>query len=80
MLKIYSDLEVEEGQFKVVLTTPEDEVMTLLEGSRAGVTSIELIEGVSKVKIVGYGAAGEIDLDISSSENVEVDIVASNSI
>lgn len=55
------DISIQDGDFKVVLVTPEKEVVTLVDGSEKGSEIIELKNGENKIKIVGKAAKGTIN-------------------
>ncbi len=54
---------IEEGDFKVVLITPEDEIINILEDTSGGTKSIILKKGISKIKLVGKKAKGEVKIN-----------------
>ena len=64
--------EVGKGDFKVVLVDEFKRVHTLIEGQSENFIRIPVIEGVYKVKIIGYKASGVIDLTILNSDDVEI--------
>lgn len=66
------DSEVESGDFKGVLITPEKEVETVLEGTDNGEKTIKLTEGKYRFKFVGSKAKGKIDISIEENEDVKV--------
>lgn len=66
------DSQVESGDFKGVLITPEKEVETVLEGTDDGEKTIKLTEGKYRFKFVGSKAKGKIEISIEESENVKV--------
>lgn len=55
---------IDDGDFKVVLITPEDEIINILEGTSEGTESITLKKGISKIKLVGKKAKGEVKINI----------------
>ena len=63
---------VDKGDFKVVLITPDDEVINIVDGIKEGSETILLKEGTSRIKLVGKKAKGEIKLKIESGENVDI--------
>lgn len=54
---------IDDGDFKVVLITPEDEIINILEGTSEGTESITLKKGTSKIKLVGKKAKGEVKIN-----------------
>jgi len=63
---------VKDGQFKVVLITPDDEVIDIVNATKEGKEKFDLKDGVSRIKLVGKKAKGEISIKIDSSDNVEI--------
>lgn len=66
------DSQVESGDFKGVLITPEKQVETVLEGTEDGEKTIKLAEGEYRFKFVGSKAKGKIKISIEESKNVKV--------
>lgn len=58
------------GKFKVVLITPEDEIINVLEQSDSGEKEIELKNGKSRIKIIGLDAEGSLKLNIEENEQI----------
>lgn len=63
---------ITKGDFKVVLITPDDEVINILHGTKKGSETIALKEGTSRIKLVGKNANGKIRIKIVSEENVYI--------
>ena len=63
---------VKDGQFKVVLISPDDEVIDIVNDTKEGKDTFNLKDGVSRIKLVGKKAKGEISIKIDSSEDVEI--------
>lgn len=55
--------QVDKGEFKVVLITPEDEVIKIAEQKSKGIFKVVVPKGKYSVKIVGNNAKGEILLE-----------------
>ncbi|MBV1756613.1 MAG: hypothetical protein KMY55_02095 [Dethiosulfatibacter sp.] len=53
------------GQFKTVIVTPEDEIVTLAEGNDKGKLSLNLTKGTYKIKIVGKDAQGSVAINLN---------------
>lgn len=64
--------EISSGQFKVVVTTPEDKVYTILTGSDDNDKSVTLVQGSYKIKLVGKTAFGSVSLTLSNIDNVAI--------
>ncbi|MDP3386748.1 MAG: hypothetical protein Q8S24_05910 [Eubacteriales bacterium] len=52
------------GQFKTVIVTPENEIVTLTEGNGKGRLSLDLTKGTYKIKIVGKDAQGSVAINL----------------
>ena len=63
---------IDNGDFKVVLITPDNEVVNILEGTKKVSETISLKDGTSRIKLVGRKARGEIKIKIDSGENVDI--------
>lgn len=68
--------DISSGDFKIVLIDPNDNVTDILEKSDSLDQEIEISSGKSRIKIVGYNAKGNINLTVSSDNDVR--IVAKN--
>lgn len=64
------------GEFKVLLITPSDEIVTILEQSKSNEKDIQISEGISKIKIVGRDAKGELKMTLTA--NPWLDIIPIN--
>jgi hypothetical protein len=53
------------GQFKTVIVTPENEILTIAEGNDKGKVSLDLTEGKYKIKIVGKDAQGSLAINLA---------------
>lgn len=58
---------IDGGDFKVVLITPDDEIINILEGTNEGTKTISLKEGIIKIKLVGRKAEGEVKFNIDEN-------------
>lgn len=63
---------VQEGEFKVVLITPDDEVINIVNGTDEGNQTIKIKEGVSRIKLVGKKARGNISIKIHAEDGVKI--------
>ena len=63
---------VDAGEFKVVLVTPDKEVVTLLSGTQQGAATQELTPGKYAVKLVGRKAGGQLSLSLMTGSNVSL--------
>lgn len=64
--------DISSGDFKIVLIDPKDNVTDILEQSSPIKKEIEIPSGKSRIKIVGYNAKGNIDLTVSSDNDVKI--------
>lgn len=69
VININYDANISSGKFKVVLVSPEDEVITLLEGSSSDSKDIKINKGENIIKIVGNNAKGTVEISIKSTDN-----------
>lgn len=67
-IELSYDLQVKEGEFKIVLVTPKAEIINIAEQSKKGSFNIDASEGKYSIKIVGRKAAGNIQIDLVSHE------------
>lgn len=63
---------VDKGDFKVVLITPDDEIIDIVNGTGEGNQTVQLKVGTSRIKLVGKNAKGMIKVNIDTSCNVTV--------
>jgi len=66
------DSTVDKGEFKVVLVTPDQKVVTLLTGTQQGATTQALVQGKYDVKLVGRNADGKFTLSLKPELNVSL--------
>lgn len=64
--------EITNGKFKVVLVTPDNEVIKVFESSDNKSLTIDLNKGQSKIKIVGNDAKGKVQLFIKTDGNIKI--------
>lgn len=65
IVNIDFDANIEEGMFKVVLITPDKEVLKISENTEKGSYKILAPEGKYTIKIVGKGASGKMVIKTS---------------
>lgn len=58
------DSKIDKGDFKVVVVTPHDKIINVLNGTERGSKEIILEEGTNRIKFLGRRAKGKIDIDI----------------
>jgi len=63
---------VDKGDFKVVLITPDNEIIEIVNGGKEGNEIVKLKEGTSRVKLVGRKSKGQIKMDIEAEENIKI--------
>lgn len=56
--------KINEGDFKVVLITPDDEIINILEGTSEGTKTIPIKKGVNRIRLVGREAKGKVKIEI----------------
>lgn len=71
-IKIDFKSTISNGDFKIVLIDPNDNVTDILEQSSSVEQEIAISSGESRIKIVGYNAKGNIDLSVSSIDDVKI--------
>lgn len=70
-ITINYDFEIDKGDFKLVLINPKSGI-EILKGSSNGEYEIELMEGKSRIKIVGREAKGKISIVLTSKGDVNI--------
>lgn len=60
------------GRCKLVLIDPNGSVTTIFEGDGSGKKSLCLKKGTYRIKLVGQGAKGQVDVKVKPSEGVRV--------
>lgn len=74
----YSTIEIEylsninSGDLKLVLISPEDEVFKIFEGSGNNRIKLPVKEWTNRIKIVGLEASGDISFEIFSTDDQRV--------
>lgn len=68
------EIAVGSEPYRLVMVTPEDDVVELLEGSGTLDEQLELADGRTRIIMLGKGAAGSVSLKLEASDNVRVDI------
>lgn len=63
---------VEDGEFKVVLITPDDEIINIVNGTDEGNETIKIKEGVSHIKLAGKKAKGNISIKIHAEDGIKI--------
>lgn len=63
---------INNGDFKVVLITPEDEIINIIYGQEEGSETILLKKGISRMKLVGNKANGEINIYIDAEKEIKI--------
>lgn len=66
------DSTVDNGDFKVVLITPDKEIEEVLNGAQQGETTIALAQGKTILRLVGRDAGGHILLSITDNQGVTI--------
>ena len=60
--------------YRLVMVTPEDDVVEILEGSGTVDEQLELADGRTRLVMLGKSAEGSVALELEASDNVRVDI------
>lgn len=76
-IKVDFKADISNGDFKIVLIDPNDNVIDILEQSSSVEKEIDIPSGKSRLKIVGYNAKGNITLTLSNDNDVRI-VVKSN--
>lgn len=63
------------GKFKVVLITPDNEVISVFEEGKNSKDEFKIKKGKSRIKIVGSGAKGAINLSLKIDKNMSVEVI-----
>ncbi|HHX69938.1 MAG: hypothetical protein WAO56_12715 [Miniphocaeibacter sp.] len=67
-LNIESDIE----DFKIVVVSPEKEIIVLGEGNGSKEDLLEFTEGESYLRMVGKGGEGKYNLEFDKNDNIEI--------
>ena len=59
---------ITDGEFKVLLITPNHEIVTILNQSIADEKNIQIPEGTSKIKLVGRNAKGKLKMTLTANQ------------
>ncbi len=65
---------IDKGEFKVVLITPNDEIVNIINGTEERRQTILLKKGTNRIKLVGKEAKGEIKMNIDGDSNIKVKV------
>lgn len=76
-VSINYNMKVSSGNLKLVIINPNNVVTVLQEGTGKEERKIEIIQGVSRLKIVGNDAIGKLQISVQSQENVKIDCLKS---
>ena len=63
---------IEKGNFKVVVITPDDKIIDILNDTEEGSETILLKQGISKLKFIGKKSNGETKINVNSKSEVEI--------
>lgn len=56
--------KIDKGDFKVVLITPDDKIINILEGTSEGTKTIPIKKGLNRIRVVGKEAKGKVKIEI----------------
>jgi|GEM_PF-2018913 len=65
------NLNIEKGQFKLILVTPTGEIYNIAQRSEGEVKTYEIPAGINRIRIVGAKTTGEIEAFLEVGENVK---------
>ncbi|WP_406242370.1 hypothetical protein ACF3M2_19030 [Tissierella carlieri] len=71
-ITINFESNINKGDFKVVLISPDYEIITILYGNDEVGKTISVKKGESRIKIIGKEASGKVGMNIKADENVEI--------
>ncbi len=71
-LRIDYFLTVNKGAFKVVLVTPDDQAVTIAEGSCKGISKVSLNKGRNRIKFVGARTAGKVEMHLQAGKAIKI--------
>lgn len=71
-LQIDFKSQISNGKFKMVLISPNNKIVNILEQSITGNKKLSISSGKSRIKIVGSNAYGNLQLYISSKDDVKI--------
>lgn len=63
---------IDSGDLKLVMVSPEDNIIKIFEGSDNGTISVPIIKGKNRIRIVGRDAKGSITIEILADENLKI--------
>lgn len=72
IIKLQYDSEILDGEFKILLITPKNEIVNILSGNSKGDINIKIESGQSKIRIVGYKSTGSFKMNVISSDGVGI--------
>ena len=71
-IKLSYNSNISGGKFKVVLITPQEQVIDIIDQASAGEKEIKLVSGKSRIKIVGDDARGNLKMELFGEEGVKI--------
>ena len=74
IITLQYETEILKGEFKVLLITPSNEIVNVLEGNNKGNNNIKISSGKSKIRIVGNKSTGNLKINITSSDDIDITI------
>lgn len=73
-IKIKYDVNVTSGRFKIIMLSPEREVVTVAESPRQGSHPLPLQEGEYRIKMVGDQAEGSIKASLVLEQGITAEL------
>lgn len=71
-IKLDINSKIDNGKFKMVLVSPHNEITSICKGSHKKVKEFNLMQGKSRIKVVGLAAKGSLNLKVIPSKKEEI--------
>jgi hypothetical protein len=72
VLTVEYDVKLEKGDFKVVLIDPDNKIIAIVSGQKAGEQEVKVKSGNSRIKIVGKNAKGQVKINITGNKDLKI--------
>lgn len=73
-IRLKYDANVASGRFKIIMLSPEREVVTIVESPRQGSRPLQLQQGEYRIKIVGDQAEGSIKASLVLGQGITAEL------
>lgn len=74
-MKLDINSKITNGKFKIILVSPHNEVSSICNRSYKKIKEIKLEEGKSRIKLVGLGAEGTLNLKINDFNKQDINLI-----